>query len=477
MAAIFFSTMDHDHLAERMAAQKDDLASDLNALLQQKQQLLQRQNHDTIETLFRDNSSAPVHIASAQVANSQTLRDSFVQRQLQPLLESDVTTLHRFSQKIDEVSRNFTKAGVVKSIYVSLSQPNASPFMPGRSRTGYSVIPVFHIDPVSKFYAKTGTNVGNGEGDTYVQFQLRNIFGGAESLVLDAVKGTRTPSLYLLNYSQPVWNNPDYMVETLAYINTRTMDWIGSSTKVRGITNRLYTQFPRFNHELVVENCWRSLSNQTSKSLEVLSQLGEDFKTSVIYNWKYDTRNNLHLPTSGHFYRLGFEYSGLLASNNVHYSKVVAETQHAFSLSDDHSIISTFKTGLLHSRFGTSRILDRFFMGGPNDVRSFVHNGLGPKLFNSCVGGDAFFSGGLSLISKLPGRAKDSGFRFHSFVNAGQLVLNWKSSFEPSVGCGVGILYNHPMARFELNVVAPLVAHRRDGMRKGIQFGIGVSFL
>lgn len=477
----FILFMDHDNLADRLTGTPQVLQqSELELLLQRKQQILQNQSHATIEAILKENATAPIHVSNAQVTNGQAFRDSFLQAQLKPLLKSDLTTLHKLSLGIDEVSRNFTNAGAVKSIAVSLSSPHSnSPFLQRRRRPGYEIVPVFHIDPVSKFYAKTGTNIGNGEGDTYIQFQLRNIFGGGESLVMDAVKGTRTPSLYLVNYSQPIWNNPDYMSDTQAYIHTRTMDWIGASTKVRGITTKIYTQFLKSNHELVLENCWRSLSNQTSKSLEVLAQLGEDFKTSLIYNWKYDTRNNLHLPTSGHYYRLGLEYSGILAVNNVRYSKIVAETQHAVELNDLHSIIGTLKSGFIASRGSTSSILDRFYMGGPNDVRSFVHNGLGPKLFGSSIGGDFFVSGGFSLVSRLPAKARDSNFRLHSFVNAGHLALNLKTLnwLQPSVGCGIGILYNHPMARFELNVVVPLTAHERDGLRKGIQYGIGISFL
>ena len=83
------------------------------------------------------------------------------------------------------------------------------------------------------------------------------------------------------------------------------------------------------------------------------------------------------------------------------------------------------------------------------------------------------------MVSRLPAKARDSNFRLHSFVNAGHLALNLKALnwLQPSVGCGIGILYNHPMARFELNVVVPLTAHERDGLRKGIQYGIGISFL
>lgn len=469
--------MDHDQLADRLTGAAPEQASQLEELLLKKLALLHQQSRTAIDTLFRDNATEPVRIASAQVTNGQAFRDSFLHAQLLPLLQRNPTTLQGLSAAIDAVSRNFSNAGAAKSVAVSLTTPATLPFMRPRTRPGLEVVPVLHIEPVSRYFAKTGTNIGNGEGDTYVQFQFRNIFGGGENLVLDAVKGTRTPSLYLLNYNQPVWNNANYMAETLAYVNTRTMDWIGAGATTRGLTAKLYTQFARSNHELVLENCWRSLTNHNSRSLEVLSQLGDDFKSSLIYNWKYDTRNNVHLPTCGHYLRLGVEYSGLFAANNVRYAKVVAETQHAAQITRSHSAIATVRGGIIQGRGMATSILDRFFMGGPNDVRSFVHNGLGPKQFASCVGGDVFASGGVSVVSRLPGKAHDSNFRLHTFANGGTLVLGPGGGWVPSVGCGFGVLYNHPMARFELNVVVPVVAHERDGVRKGLQYGIGMSFL
>ena len=47
----------------------------------------------------------------------------------------------------------------------------------------------------------------------------------------------------------------------------------------------------------------------------------------------------------------------------------------------------------------------------------------------------------------------------------------------PSAAAGFGLVYAHPMARFELNFTLPLVMRREEQARKGIQFGIGVTFL
>lgn len=47
----------------------------------------------------------------------------------------------------------------------------------------------------------------------------------------------------------------------------------------------------------------------------------------------------------------------------------------------------------------------------------------------------------------------------------------------PSTAVGVGIVYAHPVARFELNFGLPLVVRRGEEARKGLQFGVGINFM
>ena len=47
----------------------------------------------------------------------------------------------------------------------------------------------------------------------------------------------------------------------------------------------------------------------------------------------------------------------------------------------------------------------------------------------------------------------------------------------PSCAAGVGLVYAHPVARFELNFSLPLVLRKGEEGRKGVQFGVGIDFL
>lgn len=488
-------SLDHEVLLmDKISANGDDeskLTSEektLKRLMENKQQTMVDQSRAFMETLFADNSTLPVKIKNVQVTNSGNFRDSFILHQLQPLLGKNLYTLLEFLQSIDEVYRLLVKHDILENCLVSLHQLPKQPWQKSNPGT-IDMVPVFNIVPQKRFFAKTGTNIGNGEGDGYIQFQFKNLFGGAESVTFDAVTGTKTPLSYLLNYSQPLFNDANYVLDTQMYINTRKLDWIQSSVTTRGFISKISTRYDsKLNYSAAFETCWRSLQNHNSRSMEILTQLMHTFKSSLLFNIIYDTRNHHILPTSGKYFKLGFEQSGLFAFNNVQFSKIFWESQAAFKINSNHSLLFSNKAGLLFgTRDSKSNVLDRFHIGGPNDVRLFRLNGLGPVDNGSSLGGNYFINGGVSLVSQIPFAPRDTNFKFHNFINFGKLLpassllglrkLVSEFSSQYSSGIGTGILYNHPLARFELNFVLPLTAHATDHVRKGIQYGVGVSFL
>ncbi|KAG7193406.1 uncharacterized protein KQ657_000824 [Scheffersomyces spartinae] len=459
---------------------KTPLEKALEKLLNDKQELMLEQNRRYLTALFEDQLLAPIKIRNAQVTNSQSFRSSFIRAQLQPLLKSNINTLSNFFEAIDESTRNLLKSRLVDNVVISIQTLPRNYY--NRHKPSIEVVPIFQVIPVKRFFAKSGTNIGNGEGDTYIQFQFKNLWGGAENISFDATTGTKTSLSYLVNYTQPLFNNVAYLMENLWYRNTRLLEWIQSEVQTTGTTLRCSTQYDGpWNHDLLMEASWRVLNNLNSKADDVLLGAGSDFKKSINYTGVHDTRDAKILPTSGKLLKWSFEL------NPWSYFKLAFEAQFAHKLNANHSILFKTKSGALYPFTDVSNILDRFNIGGPNDVRSFMMNGLGPKQFASSVGGDIFINGGISMISKLPGVPVDSGFKLHTFINGGRLIACDKSKGVygnvrelldgGSLSTGLGILYNHPAARFELNLVFPLVAHKRDSLRKGVEAGIGISFL
>lgn len=451
---------------------------ELDRLRDAKQQLMIEQNRAYLDAVFGDNQSVPISVRNVQVTNAQSFRAGFLRHQLQPLLAPGVMTLADFVRRMDQAYALLAKCEVLESGHVAVHR--VAPTAWARAPHTAAVVPVFNIVPQKRFYAKTGTNIGNGEGDGYVQLQWKNVFGGGENVVLDAVSGTKTPSLYLASLAMPLACDPRVWWDTSVYTNTRKLEWLQSSVATAGVTTRVATRCDSpINGEATADFAWRRMANHGSRALEVLAHLKDTFKASVGASVRYDTRDSAVLPTAGQYARAAVEHCGAATGSTVAYTKVALEAQAARAVSDRHTVVTTHKAGLL---VGAASVLDRFFAGGPNDVRLFLLHGLGPKDNNLAVGGDCYVSGGVSVISRLPRAPHDTGFRWHSFLNYGKLVgagpAPWRQlGGGVSTSAGMGLLYNHPMARFELNFVLPLSAHASDYTRKGIQYGVGVSFL
>jgi outer membrane protein insertion porin family len=109
------------------------------------------------------------------------------------------------------------------------------------------------------------------------------------------------------------------------------------------------------------------------------------------------------------------------------------------------------------------------------------------------VGGDVYAAASANLLMPLPRVGKDTPLRLQLFANAGRLLAlkdtgkgtpnNVYSTIAqlgdgiPSLAGGVGLVYAHPVARFELNFSLPFVLRRGEEGRKGLQFGVGINFM
>ncbi|BHF83506.1 sorting and assembly machinery component 50 [Sparganum proliferum] len=187
----------------------------------------------------------------------------------------------------------------------------------------------------------------------------------------------------------------------------------------------------------------------------------------------------------------------------------------------------TFSTGLVHSltRHPVS-IADRFFLGGPLDFRGFKFCGVGPSeplliprpvhseflleptpqpadddINRSPVGALGSWLAGAHLYSPLPlwGAAQNSMgslFRLHAFAMTGSLISDPVAAakrahilgqydrlvefldIRPRYVLGAGLILRFAqMARLELNYCLPMSSQPGDGVQRGFQLGIGVSYM
>lgn len=426
-----------------------------------------------MQSIINANSSRACQVNKVIVEGTEQIRDDLIVAHLQPVIQAH--SVMELMKAVDVMNDTLRSCGAAKDVIIGLDAVE-------NGSTVLDIRPKVKLVPVNKFMAKTGTNIGNGEGDGYMTFQWRNIFGGGENFILDATTGTRTRSSYLVDFNAPLLNSTRWRWDTAAYATSRRVDWSSHEQVLHGVKSKIVKDVDGVRHELGVQSVLRSVRPYVDASSTILAHAGDDLKISVGYDASVDTRDDRVLPTDG--WHVGVKNE--LAGGPFSTASFLKQTlEGSYAMNSGMNIVNfSLRGGWLYSK--NSHVMDRFFLGGPNDVRGFFYNGLGARDLGDALGGDVFLSGGISGFTKFPFVSKDSGLKLHSFVNFGSLVP-WDHTEQvrsllaelvrPSVGCGFGVVFKHPVARFELNFVLPVVAHRNDAMRKGLQYGIGLEFM
>ena len=367
----------------------------------------------------------------------------------------------------------------------------------------------------SRILLKTGTDVGNAEGSAYGNLLWRNVFGGAESLNVNASLGTRTRSAYQATYEQPIFAgiNGDLRGEIGGLASSTQNSFASHEEVLKGAWAKArWIGDGGIRQELAYNGVWRQITGLAQNaSSTVRGDAGDSFKSSITHTWIRDRRDNPLLPQRGYLTKTMLELAGWgPLQGDVAFAKSELQTQGAVPIplpglkGDSGASLSLgLRAGLLYplplgltSNPPKSRLNDRFQLGGPADVRGFRLSGLGPHDSTDAVGGDIFAAGSANLLLPLPRVSRETPLRLQTFLTGGRSLALQQEGDEkgdvrrsvgaavqelgngwPSLAAGVGFVYAHPMARFELNFTLPLVLRRGEDARKGLQFGIGVNML
>ncbi len=406
------------------------------------------------------------------------------------------------------------------NILFHLSRP--SHLDPSSSPTDFDIS--LRLREKSRLLLKTGTDLGNTEGSAYGSMLWRNIFGGAETLSLNAAAGTRTRSAYSAEFATPLLSNPNIRLSVNGLASSTQKPWASHEEALRGGGAKLnWASHNGDRFQIGYSGTWRQLTGLApDASPTVRGDAGDSVKSALSYLFVRDRRDNPMLPQSGYLLKAATELAGWgLLGGDVGFSKSEVEVAGSVPVpipgirgSSGVSIGGGFRAGLLYPlplSYGLggaspSRLNDRFTLGGPTDVRGFTLGGLGPRDGADAVGGDVFAAGSVNVLLPLPRVGPESPLRVQLFANGGRLVAmgskskrsdnssNQKLSAStvwdgivsatrevgtglPSIAAGVGLVYAHPVARFELNFSLPLVLRRGEEGRKGLQVGVGINFL
>ncbi|CAK7224925.1 hypothetical protein SCUCBS95973_005684 [Sporothrix curviconia] len=542
MASFGSNTLNKDAATLRREAQTD-------AVLRAKEEESARRR---ALAAMAEHMLQPATLHTFEIHGARNTRRSFLDPIFQPLVDETRnagTTLGDVFAEVQDAVGKLERFGIFKPD-PTVHFADARQRDPSAAATDYDI--AVRVSELPRFRLNTGTDLGNTEGSAYGNLLWRNIFGGAESLSLNASAGTRTRSAYSAVLAAPLEGNPDVRVSVEGLASATQKPWASHEEVLKSGTVRLGWYVPETGdmHSVAYGSAWRQLTGLgAGASPTVRRDAGDSLKSSLSHTFTRDRRDNALLPQSGYLVRTLSELAGWgPLGGDVAFAKAEAEVSgviplifpsssssstsasSASSASSAPSIPAAVDSGitlgaglragllyplpfgynLLGGQAAPSRINDRFLLGGPTDVRGFTQGGLGPHDGSDAVGGDVFAAGGVNLLVPITKAGRESPLRLQLFANSGRLValrnkkqpkaqaeedapVAGQSSSQvaksvsaamqelatglPSTAVGVGLVYAHPVARFELNFSLPLVMRRGEESRKGLQVGVGINFM
>lgn len=349
----------------------------------------------------------------------------------------------------------------------------------------------FKVQELKRVVGSVNTMVGNQEGSLITGLKLPNLLGRGERFAVDYTHGTKKTSTFNASLAKPIHGRARANVTASLFQQMAEFPQSGFREINRGtLVDLSFMSAPHIVHNLQYEGAWRNLSGLTRAcAFEVREQAGHTLKSALRHILTVDRRDEAVFPSEGSLLRLTQEYAGL--GGDVGFFKNHLDLQANLPIADGFVLQGGFNCGLV-KRMDEDRIMtiaDRFFLGGPLDLRGFEMRGVGAAADGCALGGTAFWAAGLHLFAPLPFRPGRGGFgdlfRTHLFVNAGNVgdfelsPNNLQAAFRQfRLSYGLGLAFRlGGIARIELNYCIPAVSARGDRAAPGLQFGIGVNFV
>ncbi|TFK66342.1 hypothetical protein BDN72DRAFT_844495 [Pluteus cervinus] len=471
------------------SAPRDREPDELANLRKWQEQRLERKLRGEYESavlhlseLINDNLKSPMRISSVRVEGAKNTRQSFLGFLINPFLANeDASDLESLLRTTRYISHRLQETDIFQHVEAKIERARDV------LADANDVDIVFKTRERGRLFLNTSTELGNNEGSASATGRIRNVFGGAETFEANVSFGTKTRRSYRASLGAPLTPDLGTYGELIAYgLDRDNSSWASSTEGLRGIkalarTGTLKTGLHEVSYEAVLRHI-RDI--KPTASVSIREAAGQSVKSAISHSYSIDTRDDRIASTQGFYAKFFHEFAGL--GGDTSFYKTEAEGQVSRPVSENVSFSLAARVGLLHGVGKSPLFPDRFQLGGPLSVRGFKNNALGPRDGPDSLGGDLYWSAGVSIISNIPRRAHWP-IKFHGWVNAGRLdAMNKNLSLQdnirdtvskPSISAGVGLIYRFDPIRMEVNFGVPLVASKSDGTRKGIQVGVGLEFL
>lgn len=312
----------------------------------------------------------------------------------------------------------------------------------------------------------------------------KNIFGTGKQ-VSATINNSSVNRIYSFSY-----NNPYYTVDGLSRgfrLFSRQTD--AGAANVADYTSDIYgvslaygfplSEFDTADLSVGYENTQINTNISTPQS--VLDFIDENTDRFDIYKltagFSHDTRNRAIFADEGVLHNISTEIA--MPGSGLEYYKIRYRTLKYLPWTDSLTFLFKGETGYGDSYGETTELpfFENFYGGGPQSVRGYRSNSLGPREIDTPQGGAFKLVGNAELIFPAPFAADNKSLRLSTFFDIGN-VFSDASSFEFDElrqSVGVSAIWFTPIAPMTFSLAWPLNDEPDDDTER-FQFTLGSFF-
>ena len=298
------------------------------------------------------------------------------------------------------------------------------------------------------------------------EYKERNFLGRGQSLSF-SIKTGKDDQLYELSFFEPMFLRNDLGLGVNFSLKDTKKQYAAYDTQ--NISFQPFIIYPlgvKSKVKIDYSIDQTDLSNPFGIGSLITSEVNEGKVTSssIGYVFSHDTRLYKIGPKNGVLFNLGQEFIGLGGDKSGLKTTVKAAAEKQ-TLKEEVKLTAVFEAGLLSFTKGSSRVVDRFFLGS-HKMRGFEPGGLGPREclnrqcginYNDTLGGEKFAV--LRFEAEFPlGLPEEYGFSGGVFYDVGNLwslsktngdVLYEEGSWRHAIG--TSIFWKTPIGPLRFN--------------------------
>ncbi|TNY23814.1 hypothetical protein DMC30DRAFT_413727 [Rhodotorula diobovata] len=230
--------------------------------------------------IVHDNLDTPLHLNAIRIFGAKSTRPSFLSRIFAPYLSplpppsflsssfspssspapppqpQPQQTLRTLLQATRDLSSTLEHFDLFRGVDATIERSDS--VLAERD----DVEIVLRVVEAPKYFLRTATDVGDGEGNATGTAKIRNAFGGAETIEGNVSFGTRTKSAFQLRLDTPVNSSTTTHADLSIFSAQRDLGFFASCHEAtRGTMARLRTLTPFGAHEVAYEAVLRQIGD------------------------------------------------------------------------------------------------------------------------------------------------------------------------------------------------------------------------